>query len=84
MPSTTVYSVTGKPLITALGETTGGVSREVKLVTEEDLAKAELSIKEETSKLANIDLIESAKKEKLNIFEDSTKSEIISSSFQEC
>ncbi len=80
LPSTTVYSVTGKPLITALGETTGGVSREVKLVTEEDLAKAELSIKEETSKLANIDLIESAKKEKLNIFEDSTKSEIISSS----
>lgn len=80
LPSATVYSVTGKPLITASGETSDGVSKEIKVVTADDLSKAEINTKDELSKSAKSDLIESAKNQKLNIFEDSIKNEIISSS----
>jgi len=78
LPSTTLYSVTGKSLITALGETAGGVSKELKVVTDDDISKAEASVKEELLKSAKDELIELAKKDKLSIFEDSAKSEVIS------
>ncbi|MCL5410405.1 MAG: baseplate J/gp47 family protein [Patescibacteria group bacterium] len=80
LPATTIYSVTGKPLLTAVGETTGGVSKVIKIVADSDITKAEASVKEESSSSAKNDLTDEAKKEKLSIFDDSVKTETISSS----
>lgn len=80
LPSTSTYSVTGKSLITASGETSGGVSKEVNVVTDEDLSGAQLALKEELTNSVKEDLTDLAEKDKLSIFEDGISSEVISSS----
>ncbi|MFA4996021.1 MAG: hypothetical protein WC536_02680 [Patescibacteria group bacterium] len=78
LPSTSTYSVTGKNLITASGETSGGVSKEVKIVTEEDLTKAQLAVKEIMLDAVKKDLADLADKDKLSIFDNGISNETIS------
>jgi len=78
LPSTSTYSVTGKNLVTASGETSGGISKEIKIVTEEDLTKAQLAVKEELSDSVKKDLIDLAEKDKLSIFDNGISNETIS------
>lgn len=78
-PASTVYSVTGKTLVTAAGETTGGVSKIVKIVTENDIKNADASVKTDLNEFAKSDLDAIAKNEKLSIFDDCIKSDIQSS-----
>jgi len=80
LPSGSNYSVAGKSLMAAAGETSGGVSKEIKVVTSSDLQKAEESLKTEIAASGKTELLDLAKKEKLSIFDNSNKSEIISSS----
>lgn len=80
LPAGSNFSVAGKPFMAGAGQTTGGVSKEVKVVTASDLAKAEEAVKQEISDAGKNDLINLAKENKVSIFDNSEKSEIISSS----
>ncbi len=78
LPAGSNFSVAGKSLMSASGETTGGVSKEIKVVTADDLQKAQDSLKTEIETSGKTDLLDSAKNEKLSIFDNSEKSEILS------
>lgn len=56
---------------------TGGTSKEVKVVTEDDLKKAETDLKAELLALAKTELIAKAEESKLKILEGQVSSEII-------
>lgn len=58
----------------------GGVTKTIKVVSADDLAKAEASIKADIETSGKTDLLDLAKKSKLSIFDNSEKSETISSS----
>lgn len=58
---------------------TGGVTKEIKIVTESDLTNAEKSLIEELNKSMKAELIESADSQKISVIEDAIAGDIISS-----
>jgi hypothetical protein len=78
LPAGSNFSVVGKSLMSAVGDTTGGVTKEIKVVTADDLQKAQDSVKAEIETSGKTDLLDLAKSEKISIFDNSDKSEILS------
>jgi len=79
LPSSMIYTVTGKEKVTAVGATTGGITKEVAIVSDDDLTKAEAALKDEITTAAKTDLSDKAKLDRLVLLDNVLKSEVISS-----
>lgn len=78
LPPTTTFTVTGKPLVSAVGETAGGITKNIKIVSDSDLESAADTLKEEAMASSKSELVDLAKLDKVVIEEKNISAEIVS------
>lgn len=78
LPPTTTFTVTSKPLISAAGETAGGITKDIKIVSDSDLESAANALKDEAMANSKSELIDLAKLDKVVIEEKNISAEVVS------